>query len=57
VRDVARMSLAVFFLSAVLAMLAWASGITPAGILYAQWLGNDDHPTNWYDSALHPNTR
>jgi membrane protein DedA with SNARE-associated domain len=57
VRDVARMSLAVFFLSAVLAMLAWAGGITPAGILYAQWLGNDDHPTNWYDSALHPNTR
>lgn len=56
-RDLGKMSLAVLLLSAVLATLAWACGITPAGIAYGQWTRNDDHPTNWYDSALHPGAR
>ncbi len=56
-REFGRMSLAVLFLSAVLVTLAWACGVTPSGMVYGQWLRNDDHPTNWYDSALHPDDR
>jgi hypothetical protein len=56
-RELGRMSLALVCLSAILATLAWACGITPTGIAYGQWLRNDDHPTNWYDSALHPDGR
>ena len=56
-RDFGRMSLAVLVLSAVLAALAWSCGITPAGVSDGQWTRNDDHPTNWYDTALHPGAR
>jgi hypothetical protein len=37
--------------------LAWFSGLTPDGILYGHWTGNDDHPTNWCDTVLHPDAQ
>ena len=46
--------LAVLFSLAMLATLALVCGFTPSGILDGQWPSTDDHPTNWYATALHP---
>lgn len=56
-KRVVRECLSLVLMGAVLVGLAWVSGFTPDGILFGQWPGSDDHPTNWDDSALHPYAR
>ena len=38
-------------MAALFVPLTWILGLTPDGIVYGQWLENNDHPTNWYDTA------
>jgi hypothetical protein len=42
---------------ALLAGLSWTVGFTPEGLSFGHWPASDDHPTNWYDTALHPDAR
>ena len=56
-KDFFQNCLAVLFMLVLLAGIAWMAGITPDGVLYGHWPDTDDHPTNWYDSDLHPDAR
>jgi hypothetical protein len=42
---------------ALLVGLSWAFGLGPDGLIYGNWVDGGDHPTNWYDAALHPDAR
>jgi hypothetical protein len=53
-RKFALQSFAVFLVSSVLLACAWVVGITPAGLFDGQWDDFGDHPTNLYDTTLHP---
>jgi hypothetical protein len=57
VKEIPGKCLSVLFVVALFVALVWISGFTPDGILYGHWPKIDDHPTNWYDSALHPNAQ
>jgi hypothetical protein len=48
---------AFLLVTAMLAILAFACGITPDGILNGHWVDDGDHPTNWYDTVLHPDAQ
>ena len=52
-RDFFRSCLTFLSILTLFAGLAWLAGITPDGILYGHWPDTGDHPTNWYDTALH----
>jgi hypothetical protein len=56
-REFIRNCIAACILAALFVPLEWIIGSTPDGILYGQWLDNNDHPTNWYDTAAHPAAR
>ncbi|HKF45891.1 MAG TPA: hypothetical protein VKB38_00940 [Terracidiphilus sp.] len=53
-RNFVRSAFILVFMAAILALMAFACGFTPDGILYGQWPASDDHPTNWCDTVLHP---
>lgn len=56
-REFARNCVVLVFMLALLAGVSWAFGLTPEGLLDGHWPANGDHPTNWYDTALHPGAR
>ena len=39
----------------IFSLIAIATGLTPEGVLDGKWPSVNDHPTNWYDTSLHPN--
>jgi hypothetical protein len=49
--------LALLFAVTLLLTAAWVFGFDTDGVLYGHWPENDDHPTNWLDTALHPDAR
>ncbi len=55
--DFFRSCLAFLLSLTLLAGIAWLAGFTPDGILYWHWSYSDDHPTNWYDTNLHPDAK
>jgi len=57
VRNLARNCAVFLSMLALLAGVSWTFGLTPEGLLDHHWPANDDHPTNWYDTALHPEAR
>ncbi len=56
-QEIIRHCVAVFSMLAVLAVLSWTFGFSPEGLLNDHWPVIDDHPTNWYDTALHPDAQ
>ena len=56
-RNLARNCAVFLSMLALLAGVSWTFGLTPEGLLDHHWPANDDHPTNWYDTALHPEAR
>jgi hypothetical protein len=56
-RAIIRNCLAFLFMFVLFLALAWVFGITPDGLFYGRWADTDDHPTNWDDSAQHPEAR
>jgi hypothetical protein len=51
-RDLARNALAVLLPLALIVGMAFVFGFTPDGS--GQWPDVDEHPTNQYDTGLHP---
>jgi hypothetical protein len=49
--------LPVFIMAAILMGITWVFGFSPNGLIYGQWPLSDDHPTNWYDTVLHPDAK
>jgi hypothetical protein len=39
-----------------LGAICWLYGFTPAALTDGLWQDTGDHPTNWADAALHPDT-
>lgn len=56
-REFTRNCVALLFMLALLVGLSWAFGLGPDGLIYGNWVDGGDHPTNWYDAALHPDAR
>jgi len=56
-KELTRKCLLALFMAALLVILASVVDLTPDGILFGHWPENDDHPTNWYDAALHPDAQ
>jgi hypothetical protein len=53
-KELRRDCFVVLLMLALFVALTGVLGFTPDGILYGHWPEDDDHPTNWYETALHP---
>jgi len=56
-KEFTRNCFVVLLMSALFVAVAGVLGLTPDGILYGHWPEDDDHPTHWYETALHPDAQ